>query len=359
MHSLSKVRARYPWIEEALPALYAHPVRYSNGTSMKPGTIDDKLLNDTRFANLNMTQFLRRTVPETQIVYCIYHKQDCRNLWKYKLTMNGFCLVFNNDTQVQPTPKIAVGRQTSLTLMVLFNDTDVSAGWWYNFEGFTVFYTEPSEDTIDPVYSIALHSERVPIVSVAQEKTALLGYPYQSECLKSGHQLEYFERYTDRHCYQECSFERIAKKCGCRAVFFPKQMGKKYPVCNFVQQARCIAPLVQDFDYDACKVERNVSYKRTGPSQAWVYDNTTGEKRRNCLPECTVTRHLTDSFHNTIYRDANMFSDESGMKMATMVLYMSNTVEVCYTETPEYTHDKFLSDVGGTAGLILGIKLKL
>ena len=32
----------------------------------------------------------------------------------------------------------------------------------------------------------------------------------------------------------------------------------------------------------------------------------------------------------------------------------TNIIEVCYTETPEYTLDNFLSDVGGTAGLILG-----
>ena len=58
------------------------------------------------------------------------------------------------------------------------------------------------------------------------------------------------------------------------------------------------------------------------------------------------------------------------MKTATMVLYMvtssffncihvyfinkTNIIEVCYTETPEYTLENFLSDVGGTAGLILG-----
>ena len=35
-----------------------------------------------------------------------------------------------------------------------YTDSDVMTGWWANFEGFTVFYSEPNEDTIDPVYSI-------------------------------------------------------------------------------------------------------------------------------------------------------------------------------------------------------------
>ena len=110
--------------------------------------------NDERFTKLNMTKFMRRTVPDIQILYCIYRNIDCQYMWKFKLTMNGFCLVLNMDTDIEPTPKISVDRQTSLTLMLGYNDSDVIAGWWYNFQGFTVFYTEPNEDTIDPIYSV-------------------------------------------------------------------------------------------------------------------------------------------------------------------------------------------------------------
>ena len=109
---------------------------------------------DERFAKLNMTKFMSRTVPDTQILYCVYRKIDCKSMWKFKLTMNGLCLVLNMDTDIEPTPKISVDRQTSLTLAVGYNDSDAAAGWRDDFEGFTVFYTEPSEDTIDPVHSI-------------------------------------------------------------------------------------------------------------------------------------------------------------------------------------------------------------
>ena len=66
--------------------------------------------------------------------------------------MHGFCIVFNNDTDLNPHPKISVGRQTSLSFMLGFNDSDVTAGWWANFEGFTVYYSEPNDSTIDAVY---------------------------------------------------------------------------------------------------------------------------------------------------------------------------------------------------------------
>ena len=76
--------------------------------------------SDSRFASLDMTEFLARTVPETQVIYCMYHQQNCQQGWKFKLTLNGYCIVFNNDTQTEPAPKISVGRQTSLTLMLGF-----------------------------------------------------------------------------------------------------------------------------------------------------------------------------------------------------------------------------------------------
>ena len=42
--------------------------------------------------------------------------------------------------------------KSSLSFMLGFNDSDVTAGWWSNFEGFTVYYSEPNDNTTDPVY---------------------------------------------------------------------------------------------------------------------------------------------------------------------------------------------------------------
>ena len=46
----------------------------------------------------------------------------------------------------------------------------------------------------------------------------LLGNPYHSRCLASGHKLKYFDMYTEKHCYHECSVESIAQECQCRFV---------------------------------------------------------------------------------------------------------------------------------------------
>ena len=64
---------------------------------------------------------------------------------------------FNNDTNPDPHAKISVGRQTSLSFMFGYNDSDWTHGWMAAFDGFTVFYSEPNEETIDPLYSAGIH----------------------------------------------------------------------------------------------------------------------------------------------------------------------------------------------------------
>lgn len=112
--------------------------------------------------------------------------------------------------------------------------------------------SQPKNQMTDPLYSIALSSKSVPMVSVKQTKTQvdfkmmpgsdltsisfidtlenlkqLLGNPYHSRCLASGHKLKYFDMYTEKHCYHECSVESIAQECQCR--FAPNYRSARCP----------------------------------------------------------------------------------------------------------------------------------
>lgn len=113
------------------------------------------------------------------------------------------------------------------------------------------------------------------MLSVKQTMTKLLGHPYGSQCLRDGAKLKYFSHYTDKHCYHECSVEKIAKECGCKAPFFPEDMD--YPICSFHTQSVCIAPRVVGFDYDAC---------------------ISPENDKSCFPECHSVRHIAGELLN-------------------------------------------------------------
>ena len=146
MHSLRKMEAKYPWVIPYLPNLYTGQHFGGMGstvdqTSTNSSAPDDHYIQlDKRFAELNMTEFYKNTVPEVYLPYCEFHRQDCKREWKFKFTFYGYCLEFNNDTTRDPKPKISVGRQTSLSFLFGYNDTDWTNGWMAAFDGFTVFY---------------------------------------------------------------------------------------------------------------------------------------------------------------------------------------------------------------------------
>ena len=50
--------------------------------------------------------------------------------------------------------KISVQRQTSLGAMFAYNKSDWTYGWMAAFDGFTIFYSEPHEETIGMVHNI-------------------------------------------------------------------------------------------------------------------------------------------------------------------------------------------------------------
>ena len=144
MHSRKKMEQKYPWVMPYLPYLYTgqhfNSFESNPSSSASNASADHYAERDKRFESLNMTQFYLDTVPDVYLPYCEFHRQDCKNEWKFKFTFYGYCLEFNNDTTSEPKPKISVGRQTSLSFLFGYNDTDWTNGWMAAFDGFTVFY---------------------------------------------------------------------------------------------------------------------------------------------------------------------------------------------------------------------------
>ena len=66
----------------------------------------------------------------------------------FKLMFSADCLIFLSNHDLFKSMNL----KSSLSFMLGFNDSDVTAGWWSNFEGFTVYYSEPNDNTTDPVY---------------------------------------------------------------------------------------------------------------------------------------------------------------------------------------------------------------
>ena len=93
--------------------------------------------------------------------------------------MFGLCLKFDGR---HVGKMVAYGRKAQLSFVGIYNETDSRAGWYQYYSGFTLFYSHPYEDTLDPLQSIAVRPGVVPVVSFRQVHEKKLGLPY-SQCV--------------------------------------------------------------------------------------------------------------------------------------------------------------------------------
>ena len=81
-----------------------------------------------------------------------------------------------------------------MSLVVGFNQSDASIGWFHFLSGMTLYYSDRNENTLDPLYSLSLPPGSVPMISIISTHTLKLGPPY-SKCMKEN-QLSHYANYT-------------------------------------------------------------------------------------------------------------------------------------------------------------------
>ena len=80
-------------------------------------------------------------------------------------------------------------------MVVGYNQSDASIGWFHFLSGMTLYYSDRNENTLDPLYSLSLPpGDSVPMISIKSTHTLKLGPPY-SKCIKENH-LSHFSTYT-------------------------------------------------------------------------------------------------------------------------------------------------------------------
>ena len=79
-------------------------------------------------------------------------------------------------------------------MVVGYNQSDASIGWFHFLSGMTLYYSDRNENTLDPLYSLLLPPGSVPMISIKSTHTLKLGPPY-SKCIKEN-RLSYYENYT-------------------------------------------------------------------------------------------------------------------------------------------------------------------
>ena len=56
-----------------------------------------------------------------------------------------------------------------------YNQSDTATGWFHFLAGLTLYYSDPEEATLDPLYSVSMPPGTVPMLSIVQLHTIKLG----------------------------------------------------------------------------------------------------------------------------------------------------------------------------------------
>ncbi|CAG5094454.1 Oidioi.mRNA.OKI2018_I69.XSR.g13570.t1.cds [Oikopleura dioica] len=315
LHSKLKLAEEYPGLEEALPYYYGGKHEESHGS----------MLNWTYLNSIDMGRVQKRIRSTFLMVACKFQGQDCSRSWLLARSKQGSCLRF----QPQRFDNLPYSRRLTLSMVLAFNKTDwTDCGWNHHLDGFTIYITGRHDRALmGPEYIMLTDVTRgIPVVDLKQQRKVLLGEPY-SECIKSSQSLVHYENYTQNQCTHECLINAAKNYCNCTATYFPpaiKEEDGRLPVCTFKQHAQCIVPFQEKYDYSDCV----------------------------CPPECDVRITKVEAIQYGHYaHDPNALPD---LKLTSVMFNLDNEA-VNIHEHPEYTKAALMSDIGGAAGLILGM----
>ena len=161
-------------------------------------------------------EFVNDTANEFTIFGCRYMNTGCLQNWTMEFTRFGRCAVFNPDVN-QIGEKTAVGRKASLSIVVGYNQSDANVGWYSFLSGVTMYYSSPSESFLDPLNSLSLPPETVPMLSVVQVLTLCMMNSFLKFCDRSivsysGHRTQHAFKITQTSCL---TFQFIRKTAVC------------------------------------------------------------------------------------------------------------------------------------------------
>ncbi|CAG5099439.1 Oidioi.mRNA.OKI2018_I69.XSR.g16526.t1.cds [Oikopleura dioica] len=238
-------------------------------------------------------------------------------------------------------------KRVTLTLSMGYNFSDTSFGWNGYNEGFTIYYPHFSELIPSQHSSFSLSAGLTPVIDFQNVERTLLGSPY-TKCKPTDTSNSYLNQKVDYYRKNLCEFTRllidIDKKCHCypsyidniTELFTIEEYETENPPCNFFQHAVCVSEIIDHFQLVSAGT---------------------------CIPACTEHSFKPQSIQymqvserrsKDIHEYLNIPDD---IYIASMVLKLSDEVSVVYKEQSTYDPSKFIADMGGTAGVVLGLSL--
>lgn len=205
-----------------------------------------------------------------------------------------------------------------------------------------------TDKTLTQSHSFPLADSLAPVVSFQNVKRTYLGRPF-TDCVVTRSTNVYTEKmakepYKKIDCVMRVLMESIARECDCYIGyitdidrFLPNSTLNTLNTCNFTTHGHCCAPIIERFQW----------------------------QDKQCLPACSsYSFHqeniqyvkISDNYIKTA-RPYSTADHADHVKITRLVISLAEQTNKEYKEVPDYPFDQFLAEVGGTAGLFLGLSV--
>ncbi|CBY08109.1 unnamed protein product [Oikopleura dioica] len=326
-HSMWRIKAiyeEYPDLYHLIPALYGN---------MQEQIIDGRKMNVTQaldeLSHVSLNDFLEKTAAEIVPLRCRFNMKNCPQT-KYVMTRYGRCLFYNLENFGEMT---IAGPQSGLVFYGAYNKSDQTTGALQFVDGLSIFYGDGDEE-------LMLMKQRTTALPDLLSQISLFRHEYEMKSKSCAtKELYFFRTYSYEKCQMDCKYHHIIQSCGCRPPYIsnPGQKYKETPDCSFLVHARCVTKVFFTFNYQNCG---------------------------NCPKDCEYKSYVRSveyaKYHQPIHKTLEGFRSTEGSKgidVAAFQVFFPTLTSTVHKEEEDYTAQQFFSELGGAAGLVLGISL--
>ncbi|XP_071950188.1 acid-sensing ion channel 1-like [Antedon mediterranea] len=241
----------------------------------------------------------------------------------------GVCYTFKTTRNVS-----VAGVSSSLFLQININDTD-HTGHEQGIKGIKMMIHPADELPLVKSFGFSVSPGFHTEIALKGVQTKSLPHPYSSKC--TGKELQYTGTYTKALCIEECRFDYVVAKCGCKLT----NMIGDVPECTVLQTINC-----GDAAYNRFVSDRNVSCDCPVACDQLTYEPRTSS---TLWPDpATIQLFENNDGYTKDYVRENILQVSISFEDLDMTV-----VEL----VPSYSVTQLLSELGGNMGLICGMSL--
>ncbi|XP_072173183.1 uncharacterized protein [Diadema setosum] len=292
--------------------------------------------------------------PEDFILQCNFDRRPCsyRNFTVFQHGDYGNCFTFNgrsvHDQSQQTAMTGRTGAQYGLHL-TLFVEQPEYVGLFSTESGVKVSIHPPTEQPFPEDEGLTASTGEMTTISLRQILIDRLGEKYNVPCTYTGEDTNFSSdrfSYTIASCMKMCLQEFLFKVCGCVTNIRLKNGTH----CSTLDpaQARC-RQLVEHLYHSSsmkcrCPIPcRELSYSRSISSSLWPSKRFEGHLKEQLVKVNNKTEKIL------------MNSERTRQNVVNLIVYFEQLNYEHNQQFPSYTLESLFGDLGGIAGLFIGV----